>query len=172
MPIDIIDEVEDWLGRNKNKVAAAYLTKGGWEGWAQVELALFLHDKFGTNTINIFREDGRPYTQANPASGERSDMYIQSNDGTALGVELKCESLFQQQTANTRIARRLYADMVKVAGIISPPQHTTMYAIGISVTQEGLNDLKELAGAFPTVQHRRVASITDAPVAIAWYSLS
>lgn len=79
--------VQGWVDSNKKKIVKLYLQKGGWEGWAQAELALHLETLPGDPTIerevHVF-ENGR----------QAVDIKITCIDGTTFVVELKCESLF------------------------------------------------------------------------------
>ena len=67
-----------WAQANLGKILLAYQMKGGWEGWAQVELAIALP----ANGVPVLREQ----TIYGNAPARRVDLVING----ALGVELKC----------------------------------------------------------------------------------
>lgn len=80
----------------------AYLQKGGWEGWLQVELANLLNLQYG-QTTNIQRESTEPYT-----GSQRADLLVTclpDGDMTPLppplAIELKAESIFQMGYGKT-----------------------------------------------------------------------
>lgn len=86
--------VQSWVLNNKEKIVQIYLQKGGWEGWAQVELASHLASLPGHPNIeresHVFENDRQAV-----------DIKITCNDGTVFLVELKCESLFASAGGST-----------------------------------------------------------------------
>lgn len=139
MYFDILAEVQAFLASKLGDIEAFYLTKGGWEGWAQCELTRYLYNRLGNNNINLFRESNNPF-QFSPAPGQRSDFYIQFLNNAPyvpVTIELKCESIFQEASNATSLSTRMYADMIKLSQVnphISQPQD--MYALGITCSQE------------------------------------
>ncbi|ACJ00691.1 hypothetical protein [Rhodospirillum centenum] len=99
---DITESLFLLLNAKANDIANAYLQKGGWEGWLQVELANLLNTQFG-KTTNIQRENTEPYT-----GNQKADLLVTclpDGDMTPLpppfAIELKAESIFQMGYGKT-----------------------------------------------------------------------
>ncbi|KAK1529686.1 hypothetical protein CPAR01_11998 [Colletotrichum paranaense] len=58
--------------------------KGGWEGWAQVEIAHFIKSSYPN--LRVTREDG-----VYDGNTKRSDLVLQNGSGIRTIIELKCE---------------------------------------------------------------------------------
>lgn len=86
----VIGWIEGWILKNQQKVIQAFLEKGGWEGWAQVELAEVLRQLPQGPTV---QREHPIYDN----SREAVDFYISwaYNAHPPLCIELKCESLWQ-----------------------------------------------------------------------------
>lgn len=85
-----------WAQKRRNDIKSAFNMKGGWEGWLQVELGLWLQQ----NGFEVKREE-RVFK--NPL--QAADMIVtsrnpQGGDPVHTIVELKCEGLFQDFVMN------------------------------------------------------------------------
>ena len=81
----ILDWIKGWVEENTERIEKACVVNGGWEHWAQTELAIYINSLDG---IRVFRER-YPY--------ERFDLRIYSPLGLAL-VGLKCHQSNNKQT--------------------------------------------------------------------------
>jgi len=140
MYFDILTEVANFLISKLADIEAFYLTKGGWEGWAQCELTRFLYQRLGNNAVNVFRESNNPY-QYSPHPNQRSDFYLQFL-GLApyvpVTIELKTESIYQEAVNATSLAARFNTDINKIQQV-NPHGAAAqdLYAIGITCSAEG-----------------------------------
>ncbi|KAE9390654.1 hypothetical protein BT96DRAFT_1024443 [Gymnopus androsaceus JB14] len=97
---DVVSHIEAWMKEKGNAIEEAYALKvvrsannfadmvpqGGWEGWAQVELALFFQKQKDFEGATISRED-----HVYEGTLRRDDLLIKKPSFTTM-VELKCES--------------------------------------------------------------------------------
>ena len=71
---EVVDLIQTWAAENHDKVFDAYMHKGGWEGWTQVELAIWLMRK-------LFQADQGFLTnrelQVYENGSQRADIVIQ-----------------------------------------------------------------------------------------------
>ncbi|KAK3369918.1 hypothetical protein B0H63DRAFT_514157 [Podospora didyma] len=89
--IRLIDEIVKWAGNNAPILAEIYSQKGGWEGWAQVELARAIPGWLGGSCSREYRE---VYT-----NHDRADIFHENPLTNRRNViELKCQSAFQDDT--------------------------------------------------------------------------
>jgi len=130
---DIVDRIWYWINKSDPKVplkiAAAYKQKGGWEGWAQVEIAYLVQDKYPNVTID---REVNVYTGTQK---ENDFVIIDKNDATKPKqvVELKCErgtqtpSQFKQSFIND-------ITKIKTLPIGAAYKPAKSYAVAISCT--------------------------------------
>jgi len=119
--IDMIDMIGTWAELRKEDIHKIYEQKGGWEGWMQVELALYLASNYPH--INVRREEN-VYSN-NPKL--RADILFKKRMGWEI-VELKCESLFQDLEGFTRFASTFKNDLIKVHDAQLKPEYRTISA--------------------------------------------
>lgn len=140
---DVIDRVWYWLSKSTDnivprKIAAAYHQKGGWEGWAQVEIAYLVQDKYPNVTID--REVNVYF-----ATQKENDFVITDNHDPTTPkqvIELKCER--GTQTASQ--FRQSFIDDIKkinTTPIALNYRPAKAYAVGISCTNESYKLLFE-----------------------------
>ncbi|KAJ3282211.1 hypothetical protein HK104_011040 [Borealophlyctis nickersoniae] len=106
--------------------------KGGWEGWAQVELANRFTKKFPHT--HTFREE-RVY--ADPNIKRKADLFLQNGNEKQI-IELKCESLFKDDTGGYRaFYDNLLQDMIKIkdSKLQSKYRPARIWAIGITCNE-------------------------------------
>jgi hypothetical protein len=107
MPYVTIADVQQTLTQlitdKVSTVIKAFMQRGGWENWLQVELANALNARF-SEIANIQREDAAPYTMG----GRRVDILVSHMpdfnnppDLRPLAIELKAESIFQSGIGNS-----------------------------------------------------------------------
>ena len=79
----------DLIKAKDKQIANAFLQKGGWEGWLQVELSNALNAEF-PGQITVQREVVGPFN-----GQQRVDILATSAVGHPIAIELKAESIFQ-----------------------------------------------------------------------------
>ena len=97
--------IQKWVSENYDKVAAAINFKGGWEGWAQVEIAYEMVQAYSTPMISDRHRRGIKFDVTREAKvysnkpDDRVDLVIhmpgnalRSDARPAYLFELKCES--------------------------------------------------------------------------------
>lgn len=116
MPLSFGQVVVDWAAsRGKvDDIIRAYIQRGGWEEWAQVELAAYYQTQIGFGSS---RKD-----QIYLDNDKRNDITTYNAAGAVDNViELKCHSLVQDiGDNNNAFARRFEADMVKASAALKP----------------------------------------------------
>jgi hypothetical protein len=140
--LDIWTCLANWGTAAWAKIQAAFLQKGGWEGWAQVEIAIALQEKF--KNANIIRE--------NPVYNDaalRCDISLQLKGYDVQVVEIKCESIFQDGSRRNAFCKAYGADIQKVLqhSVQQPYEPAQMWVIGFTCSNEAMNDM--LAYPFP-----------------------
>ncbi|KAL8915791.1 MAG: hypothetical protein Q9172_006660 [Xanthocarpia lactea] len=132
---DIVDRVWYWINKSDEKVtakmAAAYKQKGGWEGWAQVEIAYLVQDKYPNVTID---------REVNVYAGTKkeNDFVITDNDDATKPkqiIELKTERGTQRPT---EFKNSFLEDINKIqtSPIDAKYKPAQAFAVAISVTDE------------------------------------
>ena len=158
--ISTTGEIFKWAQGKQDQINRAFRMKGGWEGWLQVELALWLEGK--PETASVVREQ-----HVYSSSSQAVDLLVTSKSGTRHMIELKCESVnqdcnleggkpvlkngipvaknaFRDSTSRAgpkipSMAKRLEDEVHRsdnVAAAYRPCQYTT---IGISLTKEAFD---------------------------------
>lgn len=108
---DVLTELREWTMSNfipTNKILQIYSQKGGWEGWAQVELALHFT---ALGDWNCERE-----RQVYAGNAKRADLLLTSQGGqldTTI-VELKTEALWRDDTGPDNFVQSMRQDLVKI----------------------------------------------------------
>ncbi|KAL8780875.1 MAG: hypothetical protein Q9213_006265 [Squamulea squamosa] len=139
---DIIDRIWFWINKSDSdivpkKIHIAYTQKGGWEGWAQVEIAYLVQDHYPNVTID---------REVNVYTGTRKENDFVIRDKKNVTpiqiVELKCERGTQEATE----FRDSFKDDIKK--IINNPIGTEYkpakaYAVGISCTENSLWKMRQ-----------------------------
>jgi hypothetical protein len=157
----IADGIESWAKSNGAKIVQAYNMKGGWEGWAQVELAIALSRNHGWNygsfQQNVISREDHVYD----GTKQESDIMLSNKLGTNI-IELKCESSYDSKN----FAANVLTDLKKVANgeIASKYLPATVWVVGISVSQEVHVAMKKITPALKLFQPFGETS----PVSI-WY---
>ena len=85
-----IDELNKWMNtrvKSLPKYGQPFYSQGGWEGWIQVELAMWLTAK----GYDVMREE-RIYDN----KYYRADLVINPNipNATTIAIEIKCQSIY------------------------------------------------------------------------------
>lgn len=149
---DVDDIVLRWARTNLVKIVKAYAQKGGWEGWAQVEIATVLRDQLvgACATFNppvavtVSREVA---VYLNPDSGKSpmlADVVVEFNQQgvtDCIIIELKCESAYN----TSPIAQRVRADVVKLERQIRARYgHALRWAMAFSGSDAGRAGLRTI----------------------------
>ena len=100
---DIVDRIGYWITKSDSKIpekiAAAYKQKGGWEGWAQVEIAYIVQIQYKNVTIdrevNVYegtkQENDFVITDKNDASKPKQIVELKCERGTQKPEEFRKE---------------------------------------------------------------------------------
>lgn len=110
---DLFSFLQGWISNNGEKVWTIWLQKGGWEGWAQVEIMSAMTG----NNISVQREMAI-YTD--PKKAVDFIVNFQSPDvKKQICLELKCESLFQSSQdgrvhSDNKIWEKVANDLAKL----------------------------------------------------------
>ncbi|KIK55835.1 hypothetical protein GYMLUDRAFT_87501 [Collybiopsis luxurians FD-317 M1] len=132
----LLNTIADWANANASKLGEAYQLKGGWEGWTQVELALYLKRAYGQqfpgSVVTVTRED-KVYNGTN----ERSDLLLTTRTGGRLFtnmIELKCESIANSAAFPGEVA----ADCTKIdtGGIKAQYRPCTAWVVAFSISRD------------------------------------
>jgi len=134
--------IQQWARVNCGRIVDAYEQKGGWEGWAQVELALAFQSYYGglrvSREVNIF------------TSRKRADFVLCYRGETTQLFEIKCASSGQDAFSSTTppFAKALQADIAKVMtnSIRSEYGATLVSIMGISPNADSYGAI--LSGAY------------------------
>ncbi|WP_437275841.1 hypothetical protein WME90_31940 [Sorangium sp. So ce375] len=130
------------------RIVTIYELNGGWEGWAQVELALsvdvLLHRKLGKHLVE--REPQGKYIGL-----QRADLLIRSNEAyrglLPFVIELKCESYKQRDNFN----RNVFGDIGKLSEINRNTLKAIPILIVISITMENTDYIRNLFSKYPNL---------------------
>ncbi|KAF5238856.1 hypothetical protein FANTH_10184 [Fusarium anthophilum] len=139
----LIKKIADWAA--SRPLSRIHAHKGGWEGYAQVELAIYLEDQLGGN---VAREEV-VYEDVKDADKDetRADIVYTPFGGSPYIIELKCESLLQDWS-NDSFANRILSDMIKCDTEYTARaveyKNTPALAIGICVHEPSINDAIEI----------------------------
>ena len=115
----IEEAVVGWLNNDENLVRAKNLD-GGWEGWAQIQLAFYLQQ--ATNA-KVSREC-KIYA-ADP--DKRADLFVAPTQGTNIGLELKCRT---KGETIVEFQQRFLKDIDKISSGIKTT--CLMYAMAVT----------------------------------------
>jgi len=163
-PFDI-KMIKAALDAKASEIEAAYALKGGWEGWAQVELAIYLKGKCKGCTIEremaVYAHNSKLLADLviTPAAGQAMDL-----DNTAI-IELKCRNVRHQdfvqkvETDLAKIDNELVAPYDKVHGVIK------VVAIGTGNADENAAFDKK-----HTMQQVKLDAKVDGKNMILWYT--
>ena len=157
----ILASIQEWAEENAPKVEQAYYLSGGWEVWAQVELAIALTQqhgfRYGPGEEQIITREDWVYGR------KKSDIMFEFSGGSNI-IELKCESSKNSKNFVSDVLEDL--DKVKTNQIASKYWPTTVWVIGIGISDVGekLNEIPELKKFVP------IKGNHECPVKIWWWT--
>ncbi|KAK0729465.1 hypothetical protein B0H67DRAFT_558879 [Lasiosphaeris hirsuta] len=141
-----IQFIKNWIEHNIDRVECAYNLKGGWEGWAQVELAAAMRDQYQAYQPRVERE-----MEIQPASHQRCDIVfrIAQQPGILKSgcsfIELKCESVRNA----AEFVRGMEEDRDKITAahrsagrLLIWGEETEFYSVGICVGPTGKEGIR------------------------------
>ncbi|KDN67625.1 hypothetical protein CSUB01_10831 [Colletotrichum sublineola] len=144
---DIKDVLYHWVnndggardGRVFNTIANAYSEKGGWEGWAQVEIANVI--KANYEGLSVTREDG-----VYDGSIARSDLVLVNEaSGVRNVIELKCQR-GSARTNSKWIVQQVLDDAGKLQRTLKPEfRPAKCFAVGIAITPDAIAEVQNNA---------------------------
>ncbi|KAF5721152.1 hypothetical protein FGLOB1_360 [Fusarium globosum] len=133
----LIQKIADWAAAKP--LQRIYTQKGGWEGYAQVELAMYLQDQLGgdpTREVQVYKD------------GELADILYTPLNEPGYFIELKCQSLLQDSDNLDSFANRILSDMIKCDPALTARaagyENMPALAIGIGVDAAGVDRAIEL----------------------------
>ena len=134
--IDILRQISTWVWNQEvlQKILTTYHQKGGWEGWAQVEIAYFITKN---NKVTIDRE-----VEIYTATRKRVDFIITDPGKVKQIIELKCE---RQSLWGTKFKDAYVEDIRKFRGsVFEQYKNTLLYAVAITCTDEGRKEMSKI----------------------------
>jgi hypothetical protein len=135
----VIDLIHRWAKDNMARIHRAWGLEGGWEGWAQVELALFLKDQHAPEDFLIQRE-----CKGFKDSNDKIDICIVSAVQHSIFIELKCESFDNGSNFGVNV----FDDYCKVEnGVLRGGDPKEVYVIGISISRTGNKSMDTILGS-------------------------
>lgn len=155
-------------------IEAAYALKGGWEGWAQVELALYLKGK--CKGCIVEREQA-VYTAKGQAAGwdattgkALADLVIAPAAGKAMDldntaiIELKCRNV-----QHKNFVALVKADLAKIEDELVAPYDKVHGVTRVVAIGTGANDEIELGKQYNLEQLKLKAKV-DGKEMVLWYT--
>ena len=167
---DVVAIIGAWAGHNYPKIREIYWQKGGWEGWTQVELALLFTQLYPKT--NTFREE-----LVYLGSSKRADLTLMLAGEQTQVIELKVESLWQDQSAGgvTNFVKSLKTDISKIDSNNLAPDFrpALVYAIGLTCRDEVNQYALDLIHWSPYQNdikfNQLVPSTGDVPALYSWH---
>lgn len=122
---NVLEEVDEWCRGRSADLEPIYQLAGGWEAWAQVELALY----FVPKATRVERE-----VKVYADNVSRADIVLYHAGDIAQIVEFKCHSQVQDSAATNNFARRVESDITKYNTRPLKPEYANAeyYVFGIS----------------------------------------
>ncbi|KAF4985960.1 hypothetical protein FDECE_16203 [Fusarium decemcellulare] len=148
----ILNSIAEWTKEKAEMIDFAYNTAGGWEGWAQVELAARLFRDhgahYGLNQQNMVRREEKIYA----SSDKKADIALYRNGKPTDGAyifELKYES-----SGNSgKFQAGLEDDMDKVKTDLKPDfKNAVIWVIGLDISKKNNLDTGLSAKGFKKYQ--------------------
>ncbi len=153
-----------WAGLDGERIVKKiFPLRGGWEGWAQVELAATLAEQLDPDVYHVYREDRSLYKIVGAAKGLRADLVVEQKRtaGTKTGFvqhlfELKCERS-DQGFSKAELAK----DVQKWESLRSPiqPGVTSIASVAQIFIGASIDGLKVLSGAVEDVLEKKAAKV-------------
>ena len=125
--IDVYKIIDKWTTVTYAKVLQAYRFKGGWEGWAQIELAMGIQAKY--KDITVTRE-----VLVYEGSAERADLVLAKAGETTHIIELKVFSLWRfEEYGKTSFVNGFIEDIDKITqkGVRASVGPAQLHAVGL-----------------------------------------
>ena len=153
VPTDTL--IKKWALKNIDRIVRAYTQKGGWEGWAQVEIATELYrerdmaygdakDSLLATTTKVLREVAvypPTITKKGGISQKRADIVVEFGAPSRrefVIIELKCEGFYNKDA----FVQAVKEDVDKVNGDIEHDfKPARVWALGFSTSQEVYNEM-------------------------------
>jgi hypothetical protein len=171
----ITTAIAEWARQNSDKVREAWSEKGGWECWAQVELARSLRASIpGGGHVTVLREERvyqTPRRRGTPTK-ERADLVLRSA-ATTLVIELKCESINNVDDFGDAVYRdyEKVRDKEIMAAYFPTAPTISAYCIGLAATTDGDNAIRDLNTPPRDCRFLRIEE-PGCPVVIWWKKFS
>lgn len=153
--VPIAGIISEWALKNIARIVRAYTQKGGWEGWAQVEIATALYDDrdapyadakdaLMAAKTTVSREVAiypPTLTKKGGVSQKRADIVVEFGAPSRrefIIIELKCEGFYNKDA----FVQAVKEDVVKVDGDIENSfKPARMWALGFSTSQEVYDEM-------------------------------
>jgi len=157
----VIELICAWLRDDaaQRKLIAGYLQKGGLEGWTQVEIADLLGRSFPSR-VRVDREV--LYREFAPEGVEKAllaDVVLFLTEPTAIAIELKIESIYQEANASSRLAQRYRDDVGKVALLDIRNPNVLFLVCGIAISHEANDAMVRMLRQYPGIGERTHSTV-------------
>jgi hypothetical protein len=136
---DVLKIVINWATLKSLLIGEAYAQSGGWEGWAQVELAIAFKRAFPDTTIQ--RE-----VHSFDVSSYKADFMLTYPGYRPLIIEIKCESSGQDIPGPSAFWRDYATDLQKATNYLINPTYlpADVWTIGFTCNDDVSNKGQEL----------------------------
>ncbi|MGF6307864.1 hypothetical protein ABIB82_001905 [Bradyrhizobium sp. i1.8.4] len=146
--------VKAWRASKTRELNTCWTTKGGWEGWAQCDLAIML--LFQNSTYEVEREMTSVY-----AGRDRPDFVINNSKSghQRIIVELKCESFNNIDN----FVKGLNDDVAQLAqkNLVGDYKNATRLSLGLFTTPAKLPDYTIYPGSSTRGETKQNSTVQD-----------
>jgi hypothetical protein len=168
--LDILKDICHFVELNRAKMAFLAEMEGGWEAWLQAELAYFFitnHSTYlPTRELAVYHDP----SQRIDLWCRRSATTPMPNQWGSIGIELKCEGMWQdtmrdtQQTPAT-FYNRVMQDVNKVCAGVDTRAHgpCTVYIVAITTSVSDVQQNFRFRGPIPGQQRPRFKYWASSP---------
>ncbi|KAG8165964.1 hypothetical protein KVR01_004516 [Diaporthe batatas] len=160
MELHVDNVISQWAEQNLSRIISAHRQKGGWEGWAQVEIATALQESTRRGHQPSSNSSSSPATTTTlageasrevdvyHATGQLADIVIASRARRQFVIiELKCEGFHGRD-----FARGVAGDIAKLRGDIKDKfKPARAWALAISTSSREYARMRRL---WPTAKHK------------------
>lgn len=149
--------IRSWAADNMGKIIKAYSQKGGWEGWAQVEIATALHDSLqeqfddATDQVRAAVTKVKREVPVYPPTKSPKDREVQTKADIVVStgpskrrehviIEMKCEGAKNDKG----FVQRVQDDVEKVDGeILDKFRPAKAWALAFTASKKVYDEMKE-----------------------------
>ena len=138
IPSNVFEWIKGWAAEKSPKIKKVYKFNGGWEKWAQIDMALYMNDLLNTRSISL--------REVNAYTNERSkaDLFLRPFDDLDPGllVELKCYNQYLDLASASRdFVNGVMKDVEKRTTIKDAWKELWYMAVGVGVGKDVLKEV-------------------------------